>query len=143
MSTSVRRVVGPLAAVPVAQALLPARVRVPVGLGARRRRLLGRLCRLGGRCRRRGLPVRLLLRLRRCLWLAARVGRLPLAERGAAARARARADATRTRLALLVPREPAAERHARGGDEGNEDTERTAYVDAWDVRGAVIRNRDD
>src|SRR3954451_4542023 len=121
-STSVRRVIGPLAPVPVPQALLAARVRVPVGLRASGRvRLRRRGSRRGGRARRRG-RVALLLRLRRRLGLTDAVWRLTAGEPPAAG-APAAAAPGRLRLALLVPRQPAAERHTRGRYERDEDAE--------------------
>src|SRR4051812_26809016 len=129
-ATSVRCVIGPLAPVPVAQALLAARVRVPVGLRARRRvRLRGRSSRRGGRARRR--RVALLLRLRRRLGLTAAVWRLTAREPAPAG-----ADPGRLRLALLVPREPAAERHTRGRYERDEDAEPATDVNPRQIAGA-------
>src|SRR4051794_32182887 len=141
-ATSVRCVIGPLAPVPVPQALLAARVRVPVGLRARGRvRLRGRSSRRGGRPRRRR-RVALLLRLRRRLGLTAAVWRLTARER-AAAGAPAAADPGRLRLALLVPRQPAAERHTRGRYERDEDAEPATDVNPRQIAGALVRDRED
>src|SRR4051794_23403602 len=103
--SSVRRVVGPLAAVPVAQALLATRVRIPVGLRAGGGVRLGRLPRRsGGRCRGgtgRRLRVRLLLRRRRRLRLTGAI-RLARAERSSARSTGAAARAAGRGLALFV-----------------------------------------